>query len=768
MAKRAQYGENKLEEVKKSELLKFLGYFWGPMPAMIWLATIVVALEGDWDDFAVLFVLQVVNGTVGYFEEKSAGDAIEALKQSLAPKAKVIRQDSSGTTTSMSIDAKELVPGDVVEVKLGDIIPADCILGPGKEIQVDQSAINGESLPAVRREGELVYLGSIMVSGEIEAWVAFTGDRTEVGKSAKLVNKAAQEQQGRFQRIMLENSRALLILSLILCTAIFFKLYSENIGFLEALSTVVVILVACIPIAMQIVSTTVFAVGGRTLAEKKAILARLSAIEELAGMDILCSDKTGTLTMNKLTLNTPELVSDDVSEEQITFYAALASRRSGAAVDAIDTVIVANVSEEFQAKYEEWEEVDFVPFDPKNKRTEAILNGPGGKVRIVKGAVQVILEMSANKKDVEERVMAANQSLAARGFRSLGVAMTNPNSDDLIFLGVLSLFDPPRADTAETIQHANAKGIAVKMITGDQTAIAIETAKNINIGGDIPKIYDMHALAACDGEQKDSMCRTADGFAEVMPEDKYNIVENLQHQTFTVGMTGDGVNDAPALKKAQIGIAVEGATDAARAAADIVLTEPGLSVIITAIITAREIFARVRNYVIYRIACTLQLVFFFFIGCLVFYPDQYYCTKDSANDVISGSVMPSCEGTEDFEDGSSSYPFYYPSAKYSFCIPVLGIVIITILNDGCMLTIARDHVVPSEEPQAWDLNKLRTVATVLGMIPLLSSLLMLYLGLNCADGLYPWYVPWLISMPGCIQSSRPDFSYAGMLNTSAK
>jgi len=446
---------------------------------------------------------------------------------------------------------------------------------------------------------------------------------------------------------------------------------------------------------------------------------------------------------NKLTLNTPELVSKDVSEEQLTFYAALASRRSGAAVDAIDTVIVANVSEEYQAKYKEWQEIDFVPFDPKNKRTDSILKGPRGKVRIVKGAVQVILELSANKTDVEERVMAANQSLAARGFRSLGVAMTNPNSNDLIFLGVLSLFDPPRGDTAATIKDANAKGIAVKMITGDQTAIAIETAKNINIGGADPKIYDMNALAACDGDQKDSMCRTADGFAEVMPEDKYNIVENLQHQSFTVGMTGDGVNDAPALKKAQIGIAVEGATDAARAAADIVLTEPGLSVIITAIITAREIFARVRNYVIYRIACTLQLVFFFFIGCLVFYPDQYYCTKDSANDVISGSAFNSCEGTEDFEDGSSSYPYYYPSAKYSFCIPVLGIVIITILNDGCMLTIARDHVVPSEEPQAWDLNKLRTVATVLGVIPLLSSLLMLYLGLRCADGLYPWYAKYI-------------------------
>ena len=294
-------------------------------------------------------------------------------------------------------------------------------------------------------------------------------------------------------------------------------------------------------------------------------------------------------------------------------------------------------------------------------------------------------------------------------------------------------------------------GITVKMVTGDQTAIAVETSKAISLSSAaVPLILDMREFAAADAKSAaaaTALCERVDGFAEVYPEHKYRIVELLQLAGHTVGMTGDGVNDAPALKKAQIGIAVEGATDAARAAADIVLTEPGLSVIIDAMLTARCIFARVRNYVIYRIACTLQLVCFFFLACLVFRPRDYYCYSDSSSQDISGSAFGDCEFTElddgsgchDYEEDGCAYPYYYDSAKYSFCIPVLGIVIITILNDGCMLTIARDHVLPAETPQNWDLHQLRIIACVLGSIPLASSLLLLWMGLTSADGLYPDY-----------------------------
>ncbi|KAH8048058.1 hypothetical protein JL720_15920 [Aureococcus anophagefferens] len=504
-ARGSSAGLNLLEEVKRNELLVFLSFFWGPMPVMIWLATIVVAFEEDWDDFAVLLTLQMVNGVVGYFEEKSAGDAIEALKQSLAPKA-----------------------------SLGDIVPADCKLREGKALEVDQAALTGESLPVTRGAGDTVFMGSVIRRGELEAVVCFTGGRTFFGRAAEMVNRAAGEQQGRFAKVMFQNTMLLFILSVSLCTVIFVEVYDSGLDFLESLSTVVVILVACIPIAMQIVSTTVMAVGGRSLAEKKAILARLSAIEELAGMDILCSDKTGTLTQNKLQLFDPVLIDPDVDANEL--------------------------------------------------RTEARVAGADGR-DAPRRATKVVLDLCSDKHAVGDAVMKANDGLASRGFRSLGVAVA----------------------------------------------------------------------------------RRRDG----------------------------------GLKKAQIGIAVEGATDAARAAADIVLTEPGLSVIIDAMLTARCIFARVRNYVIYRIACTLQLVCFFFLACLVFRPRNFYCYEDSGSQAISGSYFSDCAlddlddggGCHDYEEDGCAYPYYYDSAKYSFCIPVLGIVIITILNDGCMLTIAR--------PRAW-------------------------------------------------------------------
>ena len=379
------------------------------------------------------------------------------------------------------------------------------------------------------------------------------------------------------------------------------------------------------------------------------------------------------------------------------------------------------MSNDDKRRFDDYDELDFEPFDPVTKRTVARLAGPNGKeVRIAKGATKVILDMCRDKDKVRAQVLRANQDLADRGFRSIGVC--RDVGKGYVFAGVLALFDPPRHDTRDTLEKARAMGVRVKMVTGDQTAIAVETSKAIALA-EKPVILDMKELQKAEAQSEaaaTNMCERVDGFAEVYPEHKYRIVELLQGARHTVGMTGDGVNDAPALKKAQIGIAVEGATDAARAAADIVLTEPGLSVIIDAMLTARCIFARVRNYVIYRIACTLQLVCFFFLACLVFRPRNFYCYEDSASQAIAGSYFSDCAlddlddggGCHDYEEDGCAYPYYYDSAKYSFCIPVLGIVIITILNDGCMLTIARDHVLPAATPQNWDLNQLRIIACV--------------------------------------------------------
>ncbi|KAH8069903.1 hypothetical protein JL721_5439 [Aureococcus anophagefferens] len=633
-----EFGPNVLEEAKRNELLIFLSFFWGPMPIMIWAATAVVAVEGDWEDFGVLLTLQVVNGTVGFFEEKSAGDAIAALKDSLAPRA------------------------DLLNVKLGDIVPADCKLLGGKALEVDQAALTGESLPVTRGPGDTVFMGSVIRRGEIEAVVCFTGG-TFFGRAAEMVNRAAGEQQGASPRS-----------------------YRVDDGHGRRR-----------PVAR----------------EKKAILARLSAIEELSGMDILCSDKTGTLTQNKLQLFDPVLIDPAVDKDELVFLGALAAKRMASGADAIDTVIVASVAERDRPRLDAHEELDFTPFDPVLKRTEATVATAGAVLRVTKGATKVVLDLCADKAAVEADVLRANQDLADRGFRSIGVAVARGAEGAFKFAGVISLFDPPRVDTKETLERARGMGIAVKMVTGDQTAIALAG--------------------------------------------------------HTVGMTGDGVNNAPALKKAQIGIAVEGATDAARAAADIVLTEPGLSVIIDAITTSRCIFARVRNYVIYRIACTLQIVFFFFIACLAFRPWHYYCSESDRD--ITGSYFDSCDyddlinpddddSCHESDDGDCVYPFVYRPAKFAFAIPVIGIVIITILNDGCMLTIAGDAVVPAAKPQSWDLAELRLVATVLGVVPLASSLLLLWLGLTSADGLYPSYA-WLFGrkVPSRWQNDASDRHY---------
>ncbi|KAH8060667.1 hypothetical protein JL722_4780 [Aureococcus anophagefferens] len=698
-----EFGPNVLEEAKRNELLIFLSFFWGPMPIMIWAAT-AVAAEGDWEDFGVLLTLQVVNGTVGFFEEKSAGDAIAALKDSLAPRASVKRSGAF-----RSVDASTLVPGDLLNVKLGDIVPADCKLLGGKALEVDQAALTGESLPAV---------------------VCFTGGRTFFGRAAEMVNRAAGEQQGRFAKVMFQNTIVLFTLSVTLCTVIYFKLMESGLSPLKALGTTVVILIACIPIAMQIVSTTVMAVGGRSLAEKKAILARGSArSRSSAAWTSSAATRRARSRRTSSSSSTP-CSSTRPSTRTSSSSSALAKRMASGA-DAIDTVIVASVAERDRPRLDAHEELDFTPFDPVLKRTEATVRARRRPARD-QGATKVVLDLCADKAAVEADVLRANQDLADRGFRSIGVAVARGAKGAFKFAGVISLFDPPRVDTKETLERARGMGIAVKMVTGDQTAIAVETSKSIALS------------------------------ARATP-----VVEDMRLAGHTVGMTGDGVNDAPALKKAQIGIAVEGATDAARAAADIVLTEPGLSVIIDAITTSRCIFARVRNYVIYRIACTLQIVFFFFIACLAFRPWHYYCSESDRD--ITGSYFDSCDyddlinpddddSCHESDDGDCVYPFVYRPAKFAFAIPVIGIVIITILNDGCMLTIARRR--RAAKPQSWDLAELRLVATVLGVVPLASSLLLLWLGLTSADGLYPSYA-WLFGrkVPSRWQNDSSDRHY---------
>ena len=670
-----QYGPNEIIEKKTNELLKFLSYFWGPIPWMIEAAVILSAVARHWPDFGIILVLLLANAVVGFWEEHQAGNAIAALKATLAIKARV-KRDGKWVTPA----ARELVPGDVIRVRMGDIVPADARLLEGDPIEVDQSALTGESLPAARKSGEAVFSGSIVRQGEIGALVYATGVNTYFGKTAELVQGA--QSVSHFQRAVLKIGNYLIILAVVLvATIIVFAIFRGD-PILTTLQFALVLTVAAIPVAMPTVLSVTMAVGARLLAKKQAIVTRLVAIEELAGVDVLCADKTGTLTQNKLTLGDPFSV-NKVSAEQVILNAALASR-----ADNNDTIDLAVLGVKNDQALKGYEITHFQPFDPVHKRTEATVTGPDGKAfKVTKGAPQVILALSANAGEVKPAVDKAVNEFAARGFRSLGVARAEGNGKWQL-LGVLPLFDPPRDDAKATIATAEHMGVKVKMVTGDALAIARETAKTLGMG---TNILDARSLGDEKQQTTTAVAKAiekADGFAQVFPEHKFHIVDDLQKCGHIVGMTGDGVNDAPALKKADCGIAVSSATDAARAAAAIVLTTPGLSVTIDAIKESRRIFQRMNSYAIYRIAETLRVLFFMTLAILVFN--------------------------------------FYP-------LTAVMIVMLALLNDGAILSIAYDNVHYKDQPEAWNMRLVLGIATVLGIIGVVSAFGLFYLGERVFD-----------------------------------
>jgi H+-transporting ATPase len=666
-----QYGPNEIEEKKTNEILKFLSYFWGPIPWMIEAAVILSAVARHWPDFGIILILLLANALVGFWEEHEAGNAIAALKAKLAIKARV-KRDGKWVTPA----ARELVPGDVIRVRLGDIVPADARLLAGDPVEVDQSALTGESLPATRKSGEAVFSGSIIRQGEIGALVYATGANSYFGKTAQLVQQA--QTVSHFQRAVLKIGNYLIILAVVLVAVIITVAIFRGDPLLTTLQFALVLTVAAIPVAMPTVLSVTMAVGARLLAKKQAIVSRLVAIEELAGVDVLCADKTGTLTKNKLTLGDPFGV-NNVSAEQVILCAALASRADNN--DTIDLAVLGGLKDD-QALH--GYEVDhFQPFDPVRKRTEATVKGTDGKpFKVTKGAPQVILALSDDAEAVKPVVEKAVNEFAARGFRSLGVARAEGDGK-WQFLGILPLFDPPREDAKSTVATARKMGVKVKMVTGDALAIAQETAKKLEMG---TNILDAASLGDVKREETATVADSiekADGFAQVFPEHKFHIVDVLQKRGHIVGMTGDGVNDAPALKKADCGIAVSGATDAARAAAAIVLMTPGLSVIIDAIKESRKIFQRMNSYAIYRIAETLRVLLFMTLAILIFN--------------------------------------FYP-------LTAVMIVMLALLNDGAILSIAYDNVHYRERPEAWNMRVVLGIATVLGVIGPLAAFGLFYLG----------------------------------------
>jgi H+-transporting ATPase len=673
------FGHNKLEEKKENKILKFLGFMWNPLSWVMEAAAIMaIALAHgghkgwDYHDFIGIIALLVINSTISFIEENNAGNAAAALMARLAPKAKVLR-DSKWSEE----DAAVLVPGDIISIKLGDIIPADARLLEGDPLKIDQSALTGESLPVTKHPGNGVYSGSTCKQGEIEAVVIATGVHTFFGKAAHLVDNTTHV--GHFQKVLTAiGNFCICSIAIGMLIEIIVIWGVQKRAYRTGIDNLLVILIGGIPIAMPTVLSVTMAIGSHRLSQQGAITKRMTAIEEMAGMDVLCSDKTGTLTLNKLTVDKTliEVFAKGVDKDTVVLMAARASRLENQ--DAIDTAIVSMLADPKEARAG-ITEVHFLPFNPTDKRTALTYVDEVGKMcRVSKGAPEQILQLASNKSDIEKRVHAIIDKFAERGLRSLGVARQEVPAETKDspggpweFVGLLPLFDPPRHDSAETIRRALDLGVSVKMITGDQLAIGKETGRRLGMG------TNMYPSSSLLGETKDSevealpveeLIEKADGFAGVFPEHKYEIVKKLQTRKHIVGMTGDGVNDAPALKIADIGIAVADSTDAARGASDIVLTEPGLSVIISAVLTSRAIFQRMKNYTIYAVSITIRIVL--------------------------GFMLLTC--------------------FWRFNFPPFMVLIIAILNDGTIMTISKDRVKPSPTPDSWKLSEIFATGVAIG------------------------------------------------------
>jgi len=667
-----QFGFNEITEPGKKPLLEFFKRYWGPMPWLLEFAIVLTIVLEHYTESVIIFILLTVNAIIGYKQSQNSQKTVELLKKKLEIKTKILRDH-----TWMVTDAKDIVPGDIINIKLGDLAPSDIKIISG-EISADESAITGESLPKDLHPSDIVHSSSIVKRGEAKGVIVNTGANTFFGKTVELVKIA--KPKSKQEELMLTIVKYMMYLGITASIIVsLFALYLHK-DLLFILSFIVIFLIGAIPVALPAVLTIVQAMGAMELSKKGVLVTRLDSIEDAASIDIFCFDKTGTITQNKLS------VADSIAFGKYTIadlvrMAVLASKEEG--MDAIDLSII-NYSKSIKPNFNGYEQISYIPFNPESKKTEAIASFNGINFRIIKGAVQTIMGLCG---EIETKTLAqANNAIdvfSEKGSRTIAIAVSEAeNNNHFRLVGLFAIADPPRMDSASMISEIKRLGIKCMMLTGDSIAIAQEISMQVGIGNAINRIDELKGLSHSEQLKR---IEESDGFAEVYPEDKYKIVKLLQDNGHMVGMTGDGVNDSPALKQAELGTAVSEATDVAKASASIVLTQPGLSEIIDAVKVSRKTYQRMLTWVINKITKVVEVVILFTIG------------------------------------------FFW---LHDLIISLLGMSLLVFANDFVTMTIATDHVKFSDSPNKWEIKNITQSSFILGLFFGLEDLVVVYIGLN--------------------------------------
>ncbi|MGB9736443.1 MAG: plasma-membrane proton-efflux P-type ATPase [bacterium] len=666
------FGYNEITEKKQNPFIGFISRYWGPMPWLLELAMVLSFLLDRPLEGIIILILLTINATIGYIHSRNSQRAVELLKSKLAVKAKVIREGKTAL-----INARELVPGDIILIKLGDIIPADAKI-IGDAIAVDESALTGESLPKEAHTSDIVFSGSTVKRGETRCVVVNTGANTYFGRTAELVKIA--KPKSHQEEVMMTIVRYMMYLGIVASVVVAGYAVIMHVKLILIATFIVTFLMGAVPVALPAVLTIVQAAGAVELSKKNILVTRLDSVEDASSIDILCLDKTGTITQNNLTV-TDSVSFNGCKKEDVIRLAMLASQEKG--MDAIDLAIISyGKAHGIDKLVEQYKQISFVPFDPSIKRTEAIVEGHGERFKVVKGAAQMIISLSKSMdKETMDKIEATVKEFSLKGYRTLAVGRTLSNdSDKLKFVGLIALSDPPRKCAAKMIEEIKSLGIKPMMLTGDHVAIAREIARQVGIGDKVIKLPDIKDLKE---EEQIKIVEQSDGFAQIYPEDKYRIVKLLQSGGHAVGMTGDGVNDAPALKQAEMGIAVSNSTDVAKASASVVLTEDGINVIVDAIKVSRETFQRMLSWVINKETKVIAFVGVLTIG------------------------------------------FFW---LHRLVLSLLGMSLLVFANDFITMSLATDNVKHTSNPNNWNVKDITLASLVLGILLILETIFVMIIG----------------------------------------